>query len=88
MSTINNFRAIETTAYELADTPLADEVKNEISVVSTDTVEKEFSELLTRIPDPVLRELIDAAVGKIAFTYERLGFVNGVVTDRVILNIS
>ena len=88
MSYIDIVKTHETTAYALADTPLAENVKSIITVIDTETLEAEFTELLNRITDADLRDRIDAAAGRIAYAYERLGFIQGVVTDRAIINPS
>lgn len=88
MSYTDIVKTYETTAYALADTALADTVKGCITAVDTDTAEREFAELLNRIQDADLRAMLDTAVGKIAFVYEKLGFVQGVITDRALPNVS
>lgn len=75
-------------AYALADTALADTVKDCITVVDTDAVESDFSELLTLIQDAELRDMIDTAAGRIAFAYEKLGFVQGILTDHALRWVS
>ena len=78
----------EATAYALADTDLADTVKGCIKVVDTDAVESDFAELLNHIQDAELRDMIDVAAGRMAFAYEKLGFVQGMLTDHALRWVS
>ena len=69
----------QTTAYTIADSPQANSVKKLIKIPDTDIAENDLSELLKLIPDADLRERIDTAAGRIAYAYEKLGFVEGFV---------
>lgn len=75
-------RLNETEALALADSPYAEKIKNRLNVSSVDKAESEFSEVIKLISDADLRERIDAAVGRISFAYEKLGFVQGYVAAR------
>ena len=73
----------QNTAYTIADSPQADFIKNLIQIPDTETAENEFTELLKLIPDADLRERIDTAAGKIAYAYEKLGFVEGFILSTI-----
>lgn len=69
-------------ANALSDSPHAEEVKKRVSIKETETAEQEFSEVLKQITDPELRERIDSAAGRIAFSYEKLGFIEGYIAEK------
>ena len=57
--------------------------KKLVKIPDTETAENEFTELLKLIPDADLRERIDTAAGKIAYAYEKLGFVEGFILSTI-----
>ena len=77
-------KASEREAYTIADSREADEIKQYISVSALDEAETEFAELLKQIADADLRERLDRAAGRISFVYERFGFAQGYIADRLL----
>ena len=69
-------------ANALSDSPHAEEVKKRVSIEATNRAEEGLAELLKQIGDPELRELIDSAVGRISYAYEKLGFIEGFIAER------
>lgn len=85
MQTFNDVvKMNEKEAYALSDSPHAEEVKTRVSISDTDTAEDEFSELLKLITDADLRERLDQAAGRISYAYEKLGFVEGYISERTL----
>lgn len=83
MQTFNDVvRNYKDMAYNLSDSPHAEEVKNRVRISDTDVAEDEFLKLLKLIPDADLRDKIDQAAGRISYAYEKLGFVEGFIAER------
>ncbi|MBQ8331165.1 MAG: hypothetical protein IJX94_01530 [Clostridia bacterium] len=77
-------KASEREAHAIADSPQAETIKDQIDISSLDEAETEFADLLKQIPDADLRHKFDMAVGRISFAYERLGFVQGYISNRLL----
>ena len=69
-------------AYALSDSPHAEEIKRRVSIPDTETAEAEFSEILKLITDKELREKLDSAAGRLTGAYEKLGFVEGYISEK------
>ena len=77
----------EAEAYALSEIDHAEQLENRIKINEVAEADKEWEELLKQIPDSELRQRVDLAAGRIAFAYSKLGFMNGYMVSKLVLNL-